>query len=93
VDAPASRGRARAALTELERAGLGAGLFTPVEVLAPAGSAPRAERALARLPGVAGVVRPRAWRRDGGVLFTVPALVSLFGEANWWLPRRRRPVG
>jgi RND superfamily putative drug exporter len=23
----------------------------------------------------------------------VPALVSLFGEANWWLPRRRRAVG
>jgi RND superfamily putative drug exporter len=58
VDALSSGGSAQRALTTLERAGLGAGALTPVELLSdrPLDQGARAE--LRRLPGVRAVVTP-----------------------------------
>ncbi|HLH65831.1 MAG TPA: MMPL family transporter [Solirubrobacteraceae bacterium] len=60
-------GEARAGLAALERAGIGPGALTPIEVLAPAGEAAAVARAVAAVPGVHGAVAPdtAAWRRDG----------------------------
>ncbi|MBV9816889.1 MAG: MMPL family transporter [Solirubrobacterales bacterium] len=67
VDTLSSRGEAHAGLVELERAGLGPGALTPVEVLAPAGRADATAAALAQVRGVRGTVAPASprWRRDG----------------------------
>lgn len=56
-------GSAATAVHQIERAGLGAGLTTPVEVLTsdPA----RVRRAVAGIDGVAGVLAPRSWTHGG----------------------------
>jgi RND superfamily putative drug exporter len=74
----AKTGPAREGLALLERAGVGSGALTPIEVLLP-GTDP--EMAAARLAGVAGeraAVAPAgpAWRRDG------TALVAVLPEAE-----------
>jgi putative drug exporter of the RND superfamily len=67
LEALSSGGPAARALATLERAGIGAGALTPVELLS-AGGRPVADRErLAAIPSVRAVVSPddAAWRRDG----------------------------
>ena len=80
----AQSGPAREALDRLERAGVGSGVLTPIEVLVPAG-ADRA--AAARLGGVAGVqlaVAPTgpAWQRDDSGLVSVLPAAETSGDAG-----------
>jgi putative drug exporter of the RND superfamily len=81
----ARSGPAREGLTRLERAGVGSGVLTPIEVLLPAGVDP--ERAAARLAGVPGVqaaVAPAgpSWRRDDTALVTVLPAAETGGGAG-----------
>jgi RND superfamily putative drug exporter len=54
ADAISRQGDARVGLLALERSGIGAGALQPIEVLAPAGDAPRLAARLAAVPGVHG---------------------------------------
>ncbi|HTE70422.1 MAG TPA: MMPL family transporter [Actinomycetes bacterium] len=81
----AHSGPAREALDTLERAGVGSGVLTPIEVLVPAG-VDRRETA-GRLAGVAGVqaaVAPSgpAWERDGSGLVSVLPVSETSGDAG-----------
>jgi putative drug exporter of the RND superfamily len=81
----AQSGPAREALDRLERAGVGSGALTPIEVLLPAG-ADRAAVA-ARLGGVAGVqvaAAPTgpAWQRDDSSLVSVLPEAETSGDAG-----------
>jgi hypothetical protein len=70
----ATSGPAREALARLERAGVGGGILTPIEVLVPAGTNPeQAAGRLADVPGVQAAAAPvgPAWRRAGTALVTV----------------------
>jgi putative drug exporter of the RND superfamily len=71
VDALAAGGAPRAALTRIERAGLGAGLLTPIEVLVPGDRASAAARRLGQVAGVRGVVRPQGWQHGSRALLAV----------------------
>jgi len=73
VEALAAGGPARVALDRLERAGLGAGLLTPIEVVVPAARASDTTETLGRVDGVRGVIRPDdgAWQRQGRALVAV----------------------
>ncbi|WP_445151108.1 MMPL family transporter [Baekduia sp. Peel2402] len=76
VDALSSGGTAQQALRTLERAGLGAGALTPVELVSEDGARLTATQrdALARdVDGVRGVVSPDDWRR-GDVAVSVALL-------------------
>jgi len=63
----AKTGQAVTALHTLERAGIGSGALSPVEVLADAEGGAELPAALARVEGVTGAVAPSgaAWRRGG----------------------------
>jgi putative drug exporter of the RND superfamily len=81
----ARSGPAREALDRLERAGVGSGALTPIEVLVPAGTDRSA--VAARLGGVAGVrlaVAPTgpAWQRDGSGLVSVLPAAETSGDAG-----------
>jgi putative drug exporter of the RND superfamily len=81
----ARSGPAREALDRLERAGVGSGALTPIEVLVPAGTDRSA--VAARLGGVAGVrlaVAPAgpAWQRDGSGLVSVLPAAETSGDAG-----------
>ncbi|HEX8131947.1 MAG TPA: MMPL family transporter [Actinomycetes bacterium] len=85
ADTLASSGPARGGLGRLERAGVGSGVLTPIEVLLPAGTDPR--QAAARLAGVPGVrlaAAPAgpAWRRGGTALVTVLPAAETGGGAG-----------
>jgi RND superfamily putative drug exporter len=81
----AGSGPAREALDRLERAGVGDGALTPIEVLVPAGT--DQEEVAARLDGVAGLqlaVAPTgpAWHRDGSSLVSVLPEAETSGDAG-----------
>jgi RND superfamily putative drug exporter len=74
ADTLATSGPAAEGLATLERAGVPAGVLSPIEVLVPAGTDPATAAArLARLPGVRDAVAPAGsdWRRDGTALITL----------------------
>jgi putative drug exporter of the RND superfamily len=64
VDALASSGHARDALTALERSGLGTGTLTPIEAVVPADGVAAATRELRGIDGVRAVLAPTGgdWR-------------------------------
>ena len=91
----ATSGPAREGLARLERAGVGAGALTPIEVLVPAGTSP--ERAAGRLAGVPGVrlaAAPEgpAWRRGGSSLVSVLPVAETSGAAGEATVARVREV-
>jgi RND superfamily putative drug exporter len=91
----ATSGPAREGLARLERAGVGAGALTPIEVLVPAGTSP--ERAAGRLAGVPGVrlaAAPEgpAWRRGGTSLVSVLPVAETSGAAGEATVARVREV-
>jgi RND superfamily putative drug exporter len=91
----ATSGPAREGLARLERAGVGAGALTPIEVLVPAGTS--AERAAGRLAGVPGVrlaAAPEgpAWRRGGTSLVSVLPVAETSGAAGEATVARVREV-
>ncbi|MGB7158935.1 MAG: MMPL family transporter [Tepidisphaeraceae bacterium] len=55
----------------LRRAGIGTGVMTPTEVVVPIERLDEVVGRLRRVPGVAGVVAPRTWWRDGSALAAV----------------------
>jgi RND superfamily putative drug exporter len=73
VDAIAKAGDAHAGLIALERSGIGAGVLSPIETIAPASSAARTAARFARVHGVLSAVDPSGsqWRRDGQALVDV----------------------
>lgn len=71
VDALTGSGPAKAALEQVERAGFGTGLLTPVELVADRGFDVRADLTGADVPGVRGVVAPAAWRTGDRVALAV----------------------
>jgi RND superfamily putative drug exporter len=74
ADTLATSGPAAEGLAALQRAGVPAGVLSPVEVLVPAGTDPAMAAArLASVPGVRDAVAPagQAWRRHGGALVTL----------------------
>ena len=81
----AQSGPASEALDRLERAGVGSGILTPIEVLVPAGT-DRADVA-ARLGGVEGVQLAAApagpaWQRDDSGLVSVLPVAETSGDAG-----------
>ncbi|HET6751728.1 MAG TPA: MMPL family transporter [Actinomycetes bacterium] len=88
-------GPAREGLARLERAGVGSGALTPIEVLVPAGRSP--EQVAARLAGVPGVQLAAApdgpaWRRGGSALVTVLPVAETSGAAGQSTVERVREV-
>jgi putative drug exporter of the RND superfamily len=81
----ARSGPAREALDRLERAGVGGGALTPIEVLVPAGTDRQAaaER-LGRVAGVQVAVAPSgpAWQREGTALVSVLPVAETSGDAG-----------
>ena len=73
VDSLSSGGEARTALEDLEGAGIGTGVLTPIEVLVDAGSEGAATSKLAAVDGVEAALAPggREWRRGGTALLAV----------------------
>jgi RND superfamily putative drug exporter len=74
ADALATSGPAAEGLAALQRAGVPAGVLSPIEVLVPAGTDPAMAAArLAGVPGVRDALAPagQAWRRHGGALVTL----------------------
>ena len=73
VDSLSSGGDARTALDDLEGAGIGTGVLTPIEVLAEAGSSGADASRLAHVEGVERVLSPSGseWRRGGAALLSV----------------------
>ena len=71
-------GDARTGLLALERSGIGAGSIEPIEILAPAPAAGRVQAALARVPGLHGVIAPSGpqWRRDGTAVLDALAVAD-----------------
>jgi RND superfamily putative drug exporter len=68
-------GRAKTGLDQLERSGLGAGVLSPIEILAPRAQAAVLARRLDTIDGVHGAVAPTAadWQRDGTAIVDVLA--------------------
>jgi putative drug exporter of the RND superfamily len=68
-------GPAKRGLEQLERSGIGAGVLSPVEVLAPRTEAAALARRLASVDGVHGAVAPAAgdWHHDGTAIIDVLA--------------------
>ena len=73
ADSLAQTGDAHAGLVALERSGIGSGVLTPFEVLAPAGQAASLTQRLASVAGVRSAVSPDAppWRAGGQAVVTV----------------------
>jgi putative drug exporter of the RND superfamily len=68
-------GQARQGLEQLERSGIGAGVLSPIEILAPSTEAAAVARRLDSVDGVHGAVAPAAgnWYRDGTAIVDVLA--------------------
>jgi putative drug exporter of the RND superfamily len=65
-------GTARQGLTQLERSGIGSGVLTPIELLAPDGRAAAVARRLDRVSGVQGATAPgTGWTRGGDAVIDV----------------------
>ena len=95
ADTLANSGPAREGLTRLERAGVGSGVLTPIEVLLPAGTDPgQAAGRLAGVPGVRAAAAPAgpAWRRDGTALVAVLPAAETGGGAGEATVERVRAV-
>jgi RND superfamily putative drug exporter len=78
TDTISQAGDAEAGLIALERAGIGAGVLSPIEILAPTGDAAGLARSLGRVAGVDGAAAPlgAAWRRGS------TALVDVFARTD-----------
>jgi RND superfamily putative drug exporter len=63
-DTISQAGQAKTGLTQLEQSGIGPSALTPIEILAPPGTAPGLARQLSSLPNVQGAIAPPAasWR-------------------------------
>ena len=74
-DALASAGDAHSGLRALEQSGIGQGVLTPIQVLAPSSDAGPLTARLAQISGVRGAIAPSgpAWQRGGTSLVTVLA--------------------
>ena len=72
-DAISQGGDAELGLVALERAGIGAGILSPIEILSPAGASARLASDVGRIAGVDGAVAPagRAWQRGSTRLVDV----------------------
>src|SRR6266508_981223 len=95
ADTLTTSGPARDGLTRLERAGVGSGVLTPIEVLVPAGTDPeQAAGRLAGVPGVQAAAAPAgpAWRRDGTALVAVLPAAETRGGAGEATVERVRAV-
>jgi putative drug exporter of the RND superfamily len=90
----AASGPAREGLARLERAGVGSGALTPIEVLVPASSPEEAAGRLGGVPGVQLAASPDgpAWRRDGTALVTVLPVAETSGDAGNATVERVREV-
>jgi RND superfamily putative drug exporter len=78
-------GPARAGLTELEQSGIGRGVLTPIEILAPAREAAGLALALGGVAGVEGVTAPASWVRGGSTVvdvFTLDNSVSALAQVQ-----------
>jgi putative drug exporter of the RND superfamily len=77
-DTLSQAGAARTGLTALERSGIGAGVLTPIEIVAPRGDAVGLAHALRGLPGVQGATAPQAasWHHGS------TAIVDVFTHDN-----------
>jgi putative drug exporter of the RND superfamily len=74
ADTLATSGAAAEGLATLERAGVPAGVLSPIELLVPAGTDPATVASrLDSLPGIRDALAPagQAWRRDGTALVTL----------------------
>ena len=71
ADSLAQSGPARAALAQLEYAGIGTGPLSPFDVLVRSGDGATVATELARVDGVRGAIAPADWRRGGSALVTV----------------------
>jgi RND superfamily putative drug exporter len=73
TDTISQGGDAEAGLIALERAGIGSGVLSPIEILAPTGDAAQLVGSLGRVAGVDGATAPlgAAWRRDSTALVDV----------------------
>jgi putative drug exporter of the RND superfamily len=74
ADTLATSGAAAEGMATLERAGVPAGVLSPIELLVPAGTDPATVAArLASLPGIRDALAPsgQAWRRGGTALVTL----------------------
>lgn len=72
-NALARTGEAKTALLSLERSGIGSGVITPTEIIAPVNRADALAAALAHLPGVRGAIAPDkpTWRRGSTAIVDV----------------------
>ncbi len=84
ADSLATGGDARAGVVALEQAGIGAGVLTPIRVLAPAAGADALATRLARVDGVRLALAPDdpAWRRGETALVTVLAAADANSTAG-----------
>ncbi len=84
ADSLAQAGDARQGLTALERAGIGAGVLTPIEVLVKGAEADAVAARLARISGVRTAIAPAgaAWRRADTALITVLPTVDANSSAG-----------
>jgi putative drug exporter of the RND superfamily len=90
----AQTGTARAALADLERAGIGSGPLTPYEALVRSGDPDAVARTLAGVEGVRAAVAPADWRRDGSALVTViPTVDGNSSAGHATLDRVRAAAG
>ncbi len=83
LDTLAHQGSARAGLVSLERAGIGAGVLEPIEILSGSGSqAQQVAGAVRGVAGVQGAVAPvgAGWQRDGTAI--VEALAHADGSST-----------
>jgi RND superfamily putative drug exporter len=78
TDTISQGGDAELGLVALERAGLGGGVLSPIEILSPAGASARLASVVGGIAGVDGAVAPvgRAWRRDS------TGLVDVFASSD-----------
>jgi RND superfamily putative drug exporter len=74
-DTISQSGQARQGLEQLERSGIGAGVLSPIEILAPRTQAAGLARRLDTVDGIRGAVAPTAggWHRDGTAIVDVLA--------------------
>jgi RND superfamily putative drug exporter len=95
LDALSNAGDASQGLRTLERAGIGAGVLLPIEVLLPRAEAASAAHRLAGVPGVYGTLAPAtpSWQRAGTALVSVlPRADASTGAGHATLERVRRAV-
>jgi RND superfamily putative drug exporter len=84
AEALAYQGSARTGLAQLERAEIGAGALTPIEIVAPRAGADALAVRLRTVPGVRTVVAPESpsWRRGDSALIAVVPRIDTNTEAG-----------